>query len=98
MRNICPSGEAVVERRTLSNGVRAALRRGVEEHSGCRREIERLAQENSRLATELSRLRARHDDLVRSTEIWIRLYEAHVPCRSGAATPAAAAAGGRGTP
>jgi hypothetical protein len=46
-----------------------------DEHTDCRRDIQRLLIENARLAGEVSNLRARHEDLKRSAEIWIRLYE-----------------------
>ena len=51
------------------------IARPVDEHTGCRREIQRLLIENARLAGDLSDTRARYDDLKRSAEIWIRLYE-----------------------
>ena len=47
-------------------------------HHSCCREILRLNNENARLADELAEMRARHEDLTRSAEIWIRLYETHL--------------------
>ncbi|HTM24387.1 MAG TPA: hypothetical protein VL225_04285 [Vicinamibacterales bacterium] len=55
-----------------------AARRPGDEHRSCYREILRLSSENCRLLEELARVRARHEDLIRSAEIWIRLYEAHL--------------------
>ena len=49
--------------------------RPLDEHTGCRREIQRLLIENARLAGDLSDTRARYDDLKRSAEMWIDLYE-----------------------
>ncbi|HWT45736.1 MAG TPA: hypothetical protein VN085_07210 [Vicinamibacterales bacterium] len=46
-----------------------------DEHTVCRREIQRLLIENAQLASDLSDLRARYDDLKRSAEIWAELYE-----------------------
>jgi hypothetical protein len=54
------------------------MRRALEEHRDCRREIQRLTVENGRLATELEHLRLLHDDLRGAAEIWIRLYEAQL--------------------
>jgi len=45
-----------------------------DEHTACRREIQRLLIENAQLASDLSNLRARYDDLVRSAEMWAELY------------------------
>lgn len=47
-------------------------------HHSCCREILRLNDENARLADELAKIRAQHEDLTRSAEIWIRLYETHL--------------------
>ena len=44
-------------------------------HHSCCREILRLNHENARLHRELERMRAQHEDLTRSAELWIRLYE-----------------------
>jgi hypothetical protein len=44
-------------------------------HRSCCREILRLHSENARLSEELARLRAAHEDLRSSAEIWIKLYE-----------------------
>lgn len=49
--------------------------RPADEHTACRREIQRLLVENARLAGDLSDTRARYADLKRSAEIWIDLYE-----------------------
>ena len=49
--------------------------RPTDEHTGCRREIQRLLIENARLASDLSDTRARYDDLKRSAEMWATLYE-----------------------
>jgi len=49
-----------------------------DEHRNCHREIQRLTAENARLSGELERLRAAHDDLRGSTEVWIHLYEAQL--------------------
>lgn len=46
-----------------------------DEHVACRREIQRLFIENARLASDLANTRAQYDDLKRSAEIWIHLYE-----------------------
>jgi len=59
-------------------GAAAAVERALDEHRACRREIQRLTNENVRLAGELERLRAAHDDLRGSAEVWIRLYEAQL--------------------
>jgi hypothetical protein len=85
----CP-GDVVVDTPKLSNAVSAAIGRALEEHRACRSEIQRLALENARLAAELSRARARNEDLTKSAEVWIRLYERHVA--------RAAAAGNAGAP
>lgn len=47
-------------------------------HHSCCREILRLNNENARLADELAKIRAQHEDLTRSAEIWIRLYETYL--------------------
>jgi hypothetical protein len=54
------------------------MQRALEEHRTCRREIQRLTLENSRLATELEYAQALNADLRGSAEIWIRLYEAQL--------------------
>jgi hypothetical protein len=69
------AGDVVVDTPKLSTNVSAAIKRALEEHSACRSEIQRLAIENARLSAELARARARNDDLTRSAEIWIRMYE-----------------------
>ena len=61
-------------------------------HRSCCREILRLSSENARLTEELARTRARHEDLTRSAEIWIRLYETHLAQANRAAGRPAAAA------
>jgi hypothetical protein len=63
-------------RRTpLSATLDLSIPRPTDEHTGCRREIQRLLIENARLAADLSDTRARYDDLKRSAEMWINLYE-----------------------
>lgn len=47
-------------------------------HHSCCREILRLKSDNEHLHDELDRLRAEHEDLRKSAEIWIRLYESQV--------------------
>lgn len=47
-------------------------------HHSCCREILRLNTENARLHDELERIRAQHEDLTKSAEIWIRLYETYL--------------------
>lgn len=59
------------------------LARPVDEHTGCRREIQRLLIENARLAGDLSDTRARYYDLKRSAEMWINLYERQLHAREG---------------
>jgi hypothetical protein len=59
-------------------GAGAAMERMRDEHRSCHREIQRLTVENARLSGELERLRAAHDDLRGSAEVWIRLYEAQL--------------------
>jgi hypothetical protein len=44
-------------------------------HHSCCREILRLNSENARLHDELERVRAENEDLTKSAELWIRLYE-----------------------
>jgi hypothetical protein len=44
-------------------------------HHSCCREILRLKTDNELLHEELGRLRAEHEDLRKSAELWIRLYE-----------------------
>ena len=61
-------------------------------HHSCCREILRLKTENEHLVAELERLRGEYEDLRKSAEIWIRLYETQLelalkrsgvaPCRS----------------
>ena len=46
-----------------------------DEHVACRREIQRLFIENARLASDLANTKAQYEDLKRSAEIWIALYE-----------------------
>jgi hypothetical protein len=55
-----------------------ATTRSFGDHRACCREILRLTGENARLADELARARVTNEDLLRSTEIWIRLYEAQL--------------------
>ena len=43
-------------------------------HHSCCREILRMAEENARLRDEI---RAQFEDLTKSAEIWIRLYETY---------------------
>jgi predicted nucleic acid-binding Zn-ribbon protein len=59
-------------------GLGAPMERVRDEHRSCHREIQRLTVENARLSGELERLRAAHDDLRGSTEVWIHLYEAQL--------------------
>jgi hypothetical protein len=44
-------------------------------HHSCCREILRLNSENARLHEELERVRAENEDLTKSAELWIHLYE-----------------------
>jgi hypothetical protein len=53
----------------------AALPLSGEGHPSCCREILRLSRENARLTEELALAQARQEDLARSAEIWINLYE-----------------------
>lgn len=69
---------AKVRTTKASGGGAAAIERVLDEHRACRREIQRLTIENARLTGELERLRAAHDDLRGSAEVWIRLYEAQL--------------------
>lgn len=46
-------------------------------HHSCCREILRMAEENARLRDELAELRGQFEDLTKSSEIWIRLYETY---------------------
>jgi hypothetical protein len=74
---------------TFSAPPDAAPLRVVGIHHSCCREILRLKSENHRLHTELERIQASHDDLTKSAEIWIRLYETYLDLatrRAGAAT------------
>ena len=57
--------------------------RPADEHTGCRREIQRLLVENARLSADLSTTRRRYDDLKHSAEIWISLYERQLRLREG---------------
>lgn len=77
----------------LSNSRAAAAVPVVGIHHSCCREILRLKSENEHLVDELDRLRVEHEDLRKSAEIWIRLYETQLelslkrhgmaaPCRS----------------
>jgi hypothetical protein len=52
-------------------------------HHSCCREILRLNSENTRLHDELTRIRAQYEDLTKSAELWIRLYETSQALRSG---------------
>lgn len=56
----------------------AAVLPSVGLHHSCCREILRLNNENARLAGELAEIRAQHEDLTRSAEIWIKLYETYL--------------------
>ncbi|HEY2433391.1 MAG TPA: hypothetical protein VGI12_12020 [Vicinamibacterales bacterium] len=61
-------------------------------HHSCCREILRLNGENARLSDELTRMRARYDDLTKSAEMWIHLYETSLAqLRRGDGTAAATA-------
>jgi len=68
-------------RTTLPASIDLPLARPVDEHTGCRREIQRLLIENARLAGDLADVRARYHDLKRSAEIWISLYERQLHTR-----------------
>lgn len=46
-----------------------------DEHTACRREIQRLLIENAQLAGDLADARARYEDLKHSAEMWAELYE-----------------------
>ena len=46
-------------------------------HHSCCREILRMAEENARLRDELAEVRGQFEDLTKSAEIWIRLYETY---------------------
>jgi hypothetical protein len=59
----------------LSTSRAAAALRVVGIHHSCCREILRLKTDNEHLHDELGRLRAEHEDLRKSAELWIRLYE-----------------------
>jgi hypothetical protein len=77
--NTCYPAEDVVMRipkRPISH--LAAVLPAVGLHHSCCREILRLNSENARLSAELDRIRAQHEDLTKSAEIWIRLYETYL--------------------
>jgi hypothetical protein len=69
-------GEAFDRISNRSNAPGTVMPRSLGTHRACCREILRLTRENARLADELARARATHEDLNKSTDIWIRLYEA----------------------
>ena len=69
-------GEAFDRTSNRSNTPGAAMPKSLGTHRACCREILRLTNENARLADELVRARATTEDLTKSTDIWIRLYEA----------------------
>ena len=46
-------------------------------HQSCCREVLRMAEENARLRDELAEVRGHFEDLKKSAEIWIRLYETY---------------------
>ena len=71
-------GETLVGTIRPPSGTVAAMRRALEEHRACRREIQRLNMENARLVGELEQTRLLNDDLRGSAEIWIKLYEAQL--------------------
>jgi hypothetical protein len=52
-------------------------------HHSCCREVLRLNSENARLHDELERVRAEHEDLTKSAELWIRLYETQLKLANG---------------
>jgi hypothetical protein len=83
-------GDAVMPSSHSSNAVRATALRPEDTHQSCRREILRLTTENARLSDELARIRARHEDLTRSAEIWINLYETYVALAKRSAARSAA--------
>lgn len=70
-----------------TNAPAAALPRLGDPHRSCYREILRLSSQNARLSEELARARSRHQDLIQSAEIWIRLYEAQLARANGAEAP-----------
>ena len=76
----------------VSNRPRSStvLERTFADHRACCREILRLTNENARIADELARARDNCEDLTKSAELWIRLYEAQLARnrRISEATPA----------
>jgi hypothetical protein len=81
-------GEAFDRTSNRSNTPGAAMPKSLGTHRACCREILRLTRENARLADELARARATQEDLSKSTDIWIRLYEALLARARRSQTPA----------
>ena len=83
---VADTGKIAAER---SNSRAAAAVPVVGIHHSCCREILRLNSDNQRLHDELDRLRAEYEDLRKSAEIWIRLYETQVALatKRGVASP-----------
>lgn len=53
-------------------------------------DVEYLRDEITRLARALARATQENEDLMKSAEIWIRLYESHLPVRGTAGATAGA--------
>jgi hypothetical protein len=68
-------GDAVVGTPTRPKATPDAAPPLVGLHHSCCREILRMAEENARLRDELAEVRGQFEDLTKSAEIWIRLYE-----------------------
>ena len=74
----------------LSTSRAAAVVPVVGIHHSCCREILRLKTDNELLHDELDRVRADYEDLRKSAEIWIRLYETQLELtlkRNGVTAP-----------
>jgi hypothetical protein len=70
-------GDAVVGTPTRPKATAVAAPPLVGLHHSCCREILRMAEENARLRDELAEVRTQFEDLTKSAEIWIRLYETY---------------------
>jgi hypothetical protein len=70
-------GDAVVGIPNRSKATAVAAPPLVGLHHSCCREILRMAEENARLRDELAEVRTQFEDLTKSAEIWIRLYETY---------------------
>jgi len=70
-------GDAVVGTPNRTKGTAVAAPPLVGLHHSCCREILRMAEENARLRDELADIRGQFEDLTKSAEIWIRLYETY---------------------